>query len=163
MPFPTPEALSTFDAGVADWLVENVPLFDCPERELLATYYFRWSVYHKHIKHTPAGYVVTEFVPSVSWAGIYNTISCAAGHHLYEGRWLANDQYLDDYSRFWCSPTANPRRYSFWIADALYARYQVSGDPTVPLSLLRRPCRKLPRVDSGARRCVGAVLAGGRP
>jgi hypothetical protein len=27
-------------------------------------------------------YVITEFLPKVSWSGLYNTISCAAGHHF---------------------------------------------------------------------------------
>ena len=39
-----------------------------------------------------------EFLPNVGWAGKYNSINCAAGHHIYEGRWLHDPKYLDDYS-----------------------------------------------------------------
>ncbi len=33
----------------------------------------------------PCSPTVTEFLPSVPWAGKYNTIPCAAGHHIAEG------------------------------------------------------------------------------
>src|SRR6266581_2706508 len=97
----TPERLSEGTARHAAWIAVNVPLFDCPDKAIQETYYFRWSVYREHIRQTPGGYVITEFVDDVPWAGAYNTISCAAGHHLYEGRWLRNPRYLDDYIRFW--------------------------------------------------------------
>ena len=43
----------------------------------------------KHIRRVAhKAYVVTEFLPEVSWAGAFNTIVAAAGHHIYEGRWL---------------------------------------------------------------------------
>lgn len=113
-----------------------MPHFDCPDRDIRQTYDFRWRVFRKHLTPTPAGYVVTEFLSDVPWAGVHNTINCAAGHHLYEGRWLHGSNYLDDYSRFWFGPAAAPRSYSFWVADALYARYLVSGDARLPISLL---------------------------
>src|SRR5690606_41087738 len=50
--------------------------------------YFRWWTYRKHLKRTPEGYIITEFLPEVPWSGKYNTINCPAGHHFYEGRWL---------------------------------------------------------------------------
>ena len=77
-----------------DFLLDNIPLFDCPDKQLEQTYYFRWWTYRKHIKQTPAGYVITEFLPDVNWSGKYNTINCAAGHHFYEGRWLHDFQEL---------------------------------------------------------------------
>ena len=42
-------------------------------------------------------FVITEFLPTVPWSGKHNTISCPAGHHYYEGRWLHDPQFLDDY------------------------------------------------------------------
>ena len=36
-----------------------------------------------YLKETPEGFVITEFLPDVPWAGKYNTISCPAGHHFY--------------------------------------------------------------------------------
>ena len=97
-----------------DWMRRNVPLFECPDRDVELTYYFRWWTYRKHLRQTPDGFVITEFLPNVPWAGKLNTISCAAGHHFYEGRWIADPQYLGDYAVFWLRKGGEPRRYSFW-------------------------------------------------
>jgi hypothetical protein len=100
------------------FLRDNIPLFSCPDEDIERAYYFRWWTYRKHIKYVkeaaPAPdvgianttlfspyFVITEFLPRVSWAGLHNTISCAAGHHFREGRWLHNETFLDDYARFW--------------------------------------------------------------
>ncbi len=111
-----------------EFLRDSIPLFDCPDKALEEIYYFRWWTYRKHIKRTPDGFVITEFLPDVSWAGKYNTINCAAGHHFYEGRWLHDPQYLDDYATFWLRKGGSVRSYSFWIADALWNRYLVTGN-----------------------------------
>ena len=66
----------------------GIPLLDISDETIEEIYYFRWQTYAGQIKTTPDGYVVTEFLPDVSWAGKYNTINCPAGHHFYEGRWL---------------------------------------------------------------------------
>ena len=50
---------------------------------------------------SPAGFVITEVLPNVPWAGKYNTINCPAAHHFYEGRWLHNTRYLASYAKFW--------------------------------------------------------------
>jgi hypothetical protein len=76
------------DSKAAKFLSENIPRFECPDRELEEIYYFRWWTFRKHIKQTPEGYIISEFLPSVGWAGKYNGISCAAMHHYNEGRWL---------------------------------------------------------------------------
>jgi len=81
-----------------NWMVETVPFFDCPDKSLEEIYYFRWWTFRKHIKQTPEGIILTEFLPLVPWAGKYNSISCAAGHHFYEGRWMRERSYLDDYA-----------------------------------------------------------------
>ena len=91
------------NCGASDFLRKNIPFFECPDKELEKTYYFRWWTYRKHIKKTPDGFVITEFLPDVPWAGKYNTISCAANHHFYEGRWLRNAEILSDYASFWLS------------------------------------------------------------
>ena len=119
------------------WLDGNIPLFECPDSEIERTYYFRWWVYQKHVKDTPAGTVISEFLPDVSWAGRYNTINCAAGHHLYEGRWLARrTDFLEPYARFWFRGGGNPRAYSTWLADALWNLAAVSGDFSLMADLL---------------------------
>ncbi len=124
------------NAAAWDWMVRNVPFFECPDKDIEETYYFRWWTYRKHIRQTPDGFVITEFLPNVSWAGKHNTISCAAGHHLYEGRWIRDPRYLDDYSIFWFRKGGEPRRYSCWLADAIYARYLVNGNKEFVINLL---------------------------
>lgn len=119
-----------------DFLKRNIPLLDCPDKDLEEIYYFRWWTYRKQIKQTPEGYIITEFLPPVPWAGKFNSICCAAGHHLYEGRWLRDPVYLDDYSEFWFRGGGNPRTYSFWAADAIWSRYLVTGDRGLPKELL---------------------------
>ncbi|MHC4744031.1 MAG: MGH1-like glycoside hydrolase domain-containing protein, partial [Planctomycetota bacterium] len=94
-----------------------------------------WT-FRKHIKETPDGFVVTEFLPKVSWSGKHNTISCPAGHHFYEGRWIHEGKFLDDYAVFWFRKGGSPRRYSFWAADALYARHLVQPDKALSTGLL---------------------------
>jgi len=124
------------NAYAARFLEANIPLFECPDKDFERTYYFRWWTYRKHVKKTPDGYVITEFLPKVSWSGKHNTISCPGGHHFYEGRWLHNAKYLDDYAVFWLRKGGDPRRYSFWIADAYYARHLVTPNEELLVDLL---------------------------
>ena len=119
-----------------DFLKDNIPLLDCPDEDIKRTYYFRWWTYRKHIKQTPVGFIVDEFLPNVGWAGEFNSINCAAGHHIYEGRWLRDPRYLDDYTKFWFGKGGNPRSYSFWAADSVWQRYCVSGDRGLAMRLL---------------------------
>ncbi|MHC4502764.1 MAG: MGH1-like glycoside hydrolase domain-containing protein [Planctomycetota bacterium] len=122
--------------AAADWMAGNVPLFECPDREIEEIYHFRWWTFRKHIKETPDGFVITEFLPKVGWSGKHNTISCPAGHHFREGRWIRDAKYLDDYAVFWFRKGGSPRRYSFWAADAMYARYLVRHDKRFVTGLL---------------------------
>jgi hypothetical protein len=124
------------NAQAWEFLKNNIPLFACPDEDFERTYYFRWWTYRKHVKRTADGYVITEFLPKVPWSGKHNTISCPAGHHFYEGRWLHDPKYLDDYAVFWFQKGGSPRRYSFWAADALYARYKVRPDKKLITGLL---------------------------
>ena len=113
------------NAEAWEFLKANIPLFQCPDEDIQRTYYFRFWTYRKHLKKTPDGWVVTEFLPDVPWSGKHNTICCPAGHHFYEGRWLHDPKHLDDYAVFWFRKGGSPRPYSFWAADAQYARYLV--------------------------------------
>src|SRR5690606_30199547 len=92
------------------------------------TYYFRWWTFRKHIRKIPDGFVITEFLPDVPWAGKYNTINCPAAYHFYEGRWLRDPEYLDAYLTYWLTEADNLRRYSFWVADAGRAFFAVHPD-----------------------------------
>lgn len=118
------------------FLSEQIPLFECPDKQLEQTYYFRWWTYRKHLKQTPDGFIVTEFLPAVHWAGKYNAINCPAGHHFYEGRWLRDTAYLKQYARFWYRGGASPRAYSSWMTDAISAFSQVHPDTSFLTDLL---------------------------
>jgi hypothetical protein len=125
------------NARAFEFLERNVPLFECPDKDIERTFYFRWWTYRKSIQKTPDGFVILEFLPQVPWAGKHNTISCPAAHHFNEGRWLREGgKYLDDYAVFWFRKGGDPRRYSFWAADTYYRRAQVTGDMRLPVELL---------------------------
>jgi hypothetical protein len=119
-----------------DWFVNNIPLLDVPDHELEEIYYFRWYAFQKHIKKTPDGYVISEFLDDVPWAGKFNTINAAAGHQIREARWLRDSAYVDQYAKFWFGPDGKPRRYSLWAADSVYQLYLATGDRAFVESLL---------------------------
>jgi hypothetical protein len=124
------------------WIVANAPLFDCPAARFEEIYYFRWWTYRKHIRQTPQGRVLTEFIQPVSHAGPYNTVACALGHHLAEGRWLRDQAFLDEYARFWFrsgpggKPAEHFHKFSSWAAAALVERALVTGDRKFVVGLL---------------------------
>ena len=127
---------------VFEWMQRNIPYFECPDKSLEEIYYFRWWTFRKHIKHTQDGFVLTEFLTPVGHAGVYNTISCALGHHLYEGRWLHDQRYLNEYIQFWLrgnqgGPQPHLHRYSNWIADAVLARSLVHPDDSFLIECLQ--------------------------
>ncbi len=113
-----------------DFLKENIPLFECPDKELELTCLFRWWTFRKHLRQTPEGWVVTEFLPNVPWGGRHNTINCGAGHHINEARWLRSSVYVHDYIRFWfrSEPGIRPRAYSFWAASAIWNWCMTNGN-----------------------------------
>lgn len=103
-----------------DFLKENVPLFDCPDKNLELTYYFRWWAFRKHIKTSPEGYLITEFLPDVCWSLDYNTINMASGFHILEGRWIRNRKITGDYINFWLNHPYNSSQYTSWMFDSMY-------------------------------------------
>lgn len=117
-----------------EWLLENIPLLECPDQVIEQNYYYRWWTFRKHLVKTPEGFIFTEFVEPVKHAGKYNSISCALGHHIYEGRWLKNSTYLKDYINFWLynadKGETKPRfhQFSSWIDDAVYQNNLVKPD-----------------------------------
>jgi len=74
--------------------------------------------------------VVTEFLPDVGWAGAENTISCPFGHHVREGRWIRNPEYLDSYIGFMVEKGSinGERAYLCWPAWSALERAKVTGD-----------------------------------
>jgi len=125
-----------------NWMSENIPLLQCPDPVIEQTYYYRWWTFRKHLKQTPDGYIFTEFITPVKHAGRYNALSCAFGHHVYEGRWLRDTSYINQYIRYWFikdAQQAAPRfhQFSSWAEDAVYNRFLADGDSSFVISLLQ--------------------------
>lgn len=122
-----------------DWYRANIPFFECPDRDIQTTYYYRWELLTKHLTYgSPnSGYAFTEFIDRPFWSGAYGAISCPAGHQLYEARWLRDPQVARDYARYWLrTPGAQPRNYSTWLADGVWAVHQVHPDDQFVAELL---------------------------
>lgn len=111
------------------FLSTEIPLVDLPDKTLERTYYFRWWTYRKHIRKTPLGYIITEFLPDVPWAGPYNSINCAVPFQLREGRWLKNSTtYIKDYSKFFLEGHGQAFSYSMCFVNAMWDYAVISGD-----------------------------------
>ena len=89
------------NSKAAEWMSKNVPLFDCPQDNFREMYYYRWWTLRKHIKRTPVGYGMTEFLVQRSYADRYNLIACAIGHHVMETRWLRDTTYINQILNTW--------------------------------------------------------------
>ena len=117
------------NAKAGEWMFENIPLIDIPDKVIEEIYYFRWWVFRKHIKNTEDGYVITEFLPRVPWSGKHNTIIAAAGHHITEAKWLkCGREIIEDYSRLWLDEKSKTYLYSSWIIDSIYEYCRHIGD-----------------------------------
>jgi hypothetical protein len=95
-------------------------------------WYFRWWTLRKHIRQTPVGYAMTEFLVNRSYADQYNLIASGVGHHIHESRWLKDTTYLDQIINTWYKgnegkPMKKIVNYSSWMAHSLWGRYMVDG------------------------------------
>lgn len=118
------------NAESSDWMKENIPLFDCPQENIREMYYYRWWSFRKHIEKTPQGYGITEFLVKRSYADRYNLIACAIGHHVMEGRWLHNPEYIQQYLNLWYrgnegQPLPKMEKFSSWNPSAIYEAWKV--------------------------------------
>ncbi|BEL03982.1 hypothetical protein Q0Z83_021730 [Actinoplanes sichuanensis] len=138
----------SFVGGFNDpaWYRANIPFLEVPDRQIQDVYYYRWKTWKEHLVYTGPqfGWISSEFLNPVSYGAPYGGISAAAGHHIAEGRWVRNGQYLDDYINYWLTgPGAGPKpaveevnpnttdwghEYSFWAASAVWNRYLANGD-----------------------------------
>lgn len=125
------DAQTFWDNRDWDWYQKHIPFFDCPDADINTTYYYRWELVTKHLTYgSPnTGYTFTEFIDRPFWSGTYGAISCPAGHQLYEVRWLRDKRFAQDYAKYWFrTPGAQPRRYSCWLADAVWSTHLVHPD-----------------------------------
>lgn len=123
------------------WMQQNIPLFECPQKNFEEIFYYRWWTLRKHIEKTPQGFAFTEFLVPRTYADKYNLISSALGHHIYESRWLHDKKYMDDNLLIWFRGNDGKalkklRFYSGWNEDAIYNRYLVNGDKKFITDLL---------------------------
>ncbi|MDR2804425.1 MAG: six-hairpin glycosidase [Dysgonamonadaceae bacterium] len=124
-----------------EWMKANIPLFECPQENFEEIYYYRWWTLRKHIRETPVGYGMTEFLIPRPYADKYNMIACAIGHHVYESRWLHNKDYINQYIHTWYrgnegQPMRQLRKFSSWTADALFNKYKADGNREYLLNML---------------------------
>lgn len=114
----------------AQWNVDNIPFFECSDKQLEEVYYYRWKMYKAHIRSVgDNSYVITEFINHVAWdREPYCTINAASMLHIYEGRWLRDDRYINSYINYLFREGGNNRSYSESIADAAYQNYLVYAD-----------------------------------
>ncbi|MES2848442.1 MAG: discoidin domain-containing protein [Bacteroidota bacterium] len=114
----------------AQWYIDNIPFFECSDKEIEEVYYYRWKMYKAHIRNVgDNSFVITEFINHVSWdRDPYCTINAASMHHIYEGRWLNDSRIMDGYINNLFQYGGNNRKYSESVADAAYARYLVNAD-----------------------------------
>jgi hypothetical protein len=128
-----------------EWYEANIPFVDLPDTAIEGTYYYRWRTYKEALKYTGPkdGWILSEFLGPVGYSGPGGGIDAAAGHHIYEGRWLRDNRYLDDYIDYWLRGSGSgpkpatdglnknttdwAHQYSFWAADAVLARASVDG------------------------------------
>lgn len=112
------------------WYLDNIPFFECSDTMLQQVYYYRWKMYKAHIRNTGAdSFVITEFIVHMPWdKEPWCTINAASMHHIYEGRWLKDNRYINGYLNHLYTQGGNNRNYSESIADAAYAHFLVNAD-----------------------------------
>jgi hypothetical protein len=114
-----------------DWYKQRIPFFESPDADIDSTYYYRWELVTKHMTYgsPESGYSFKEFITVPFWSGSYGAISCPSSLQIYELRWLKDRRVTDDFIRYWFhTPGAQPRSYSNWYGDAVWANYLVNGD-----------------------------------
>jgi hypothetical protein len=130
------EATAQQPADEWPWIAANIPLFDSSNKQFEEMYYFRWYAFEKHIEQTADhGYLITEWLhrPDLPNNGV---LPDAAPLHLGEARWLRDRKIAEDYARFWGSPEAKPRAYSFPFAWSVQLVTEATGDPKLGEDLL---------------------------
>ena len=100
------------NSGSWDYLQQNIPLFDCPDKEFEMTYYFRWWVYRKHIKKIEASYVTTAGI--IIPVAIYSGLDIfSPDHEEFLGQRLQYAYSGIDGQRFVCSERCPPLNMVF--------------------------------------------------
>ena len=95
------------NSNVNSFLQTNIPLFLCSDNDFTEVYNYRWWMVSKHIRNwfdsaqNKNIWVISEFFGFKPWAATSGAIPAAAGHQIYECRWLRDTQYLQSYIEYW--------------------------------------------------------------
>jgi hypothetical protein len=131
------EATGTIGADPWSWMQREIPWFDSSDKSFEEMYYFRWYAWSKHLVETKRGYVITEWLPKPEAAdGFFGALPDAAPFHIGEARWLREKKIAEDDARFWMSPDADARKYSFWVASTVLGLTEATGDTALGTELL---------------------------
>ncbi len=126
--------------GGKQWFKDNIPFLEVPDANIQKIYYYRWSVLQRQLKYTrpETGYIFTEFLNNVGYAGIYGGIAVNIWHNNRDARWMRNRQFLDDDMNHWARGLGQDRQYQYSndMAAAAYERYLVTGDRDFTVGLL---------------------------
>lgn len=87
----------------------------------------------RHLKynHPGHGWSFTEFIQPVSWASKFQSIPDSAGHHILEGRWLRDPNYVKDLIQLYTRggvEVISGLSYTEFIVSAIYEHAQVTGN-----------------------------------
>ncbi|XID94925.1 glycosyl hydrolase family 65 protein [Paenibacillaceae bacterium WGS1546] len=113
-----------YDEAKLTWFADHIPILDTPDDQMNEVYYYRWRLFENTIRRNASGrYEITEGAPGENY---HSVINAPSGHHIYEGRWLRNSEYIADYIEV-LRECVFPG-YANWQADAIYAKYLADGD-----------------------------------
>jgi hypothetical protein len=110
--------------------LNNIPFFECSDKQIEQVYYYRWKLYKAHIRHVgDNSYVITEFINHVPWDREPSARSMLRPCITFMRAGGSGDsRYMDGYINYLYQEGGNNRRYSESIADAAYARFLVNAD-----------------------------------
>jgi len=115
------------------WLLDNIPFIDLPDKTVEDVYYYRATVLKRHLKwtHEGQGWVFTEFIHPVSWASKLQTIPDSAPYHVLEGRWLRDQNIaknlIESYTRGGVEQFSGIS-YTHFMQRAILEHAQATGD-----------------------------------
>ena len=150
------------NSAAEEFLQANAPRFACPDKDVERTYYFRWWTYRKHLVKTTDGWAVSEWLRRSP--RVRNTVVCAAGHHIREGRWLRDPQYVSGLVRFWLADPSSEKgrwNYSSWPYTGTRLFAEVSGLDNLPVELLDAAVAYYRRWEEGFVRTTEKLPMGG--
>jgi Trehalase len=123
--------------GTWAWMQREIPWFDSSDKRFEEMYYFRWYAWKKHLVKTPAGYIITEWLPKPEMTdGSYGALPDAAPFHIAEARWLRDSAIAEDDARYWFAPGVDSHKYSEAMAATVRDLTLANGDRALGTALL---------------------------